>query len=180
MIVIYTLAEILPGSQAIWQILDAISQKYTPTHLLRVSRGALVPPAPWLMLEFLLAVMVISAFCKPRALQRRHSCKPSFHRQPEALQYLPERSTKATSIPVASGKNHFPTPSLWWRRVCELAGNLLPHRKWFLFLIFKFPIIPHCIHIFLLYFPSSWPIIHSLLMDKTEIFPLLKKKLAFF
>lgn len=71
MVIIYTLAEILPGSQTIWPTLEASSQKYASTHLLSVSRGALVPPAPWVMLAFLLAVMVISALCKPRALKRR-------------------------------------------------------------------------------------------------------------
>lgn len=47
MIDIYTLANILPGSHTIWQILNALSPKYAArTYLLRVSRGALVPPAP--------------------------------------------------------------------------------------------------------------------------------------
>lgn len=75
-IITYIWARILPKTQAIWLVLDNPSSephfpsKCSPTHLLRVPRGALVPPAPWVMLEFLLAVMVISALCKPRALQR--------------------------------------------------------------------------------------------------------------
>lgn len=75
-IITYIWARILLRTQAIWLALDdplqgaPFPQQCSPTHLLRVPRGALVPPAPWVMLEFLLAVMVISALCKPRALQR--------------------------------------------------------------------------------------------------------------
>lgn len=85
-------------------------QQCSPTHLLRVPRGALVPPAPWVMLEFLLAVMVISTLCKPRALQRRRPI-----------------SQVSTGSQSTSNISRWPPklPRGFLRRV---AGTTFPHR----------------------------------------------------
>lgn len=81
-----------------------------PTHLLRVPRGALVPPAPWVMLEFLLAVMVISALCKPRALQKRQGLLAKF-----------PWVAKSTSN-ISRWPPKLPREFLW-----RVAGTTFPH-----------------------------------------------------
>lgn len=119
----------------------------SPTHLLRVPRGALVPPAPWVMLEFLLAVMVISAFCKHRALRRRQDQSAKFPRVAQSTSNIPrwppelpagflwwEREPLShiylISSVTACGPQGF--PDLGWGKVCELTNNFSLHRKWFL------------------------------------------------
>ena len=149
----HTWQEFYPGHRAIRYPLMLPStelhspKQCSPTHLLRVPRGALVPPAPWVMLEFLLAVMVISALCKHRALWRRQDQSAKFPWVAQSTSNIPrwppelpegflwwERKPLShiylISSVTACGPQGF--PDLGWGKVCELTNNFSLHRKWFL------------------------------------------------